>query len=74
MDSLVVEPPPGAARWCAELAVSITKCFATLTKELRTESRDTTLSIQNIDSKFDALQGRPQDLGGGGQEIFISDL
>ena len=55
MDSLVVEPPPGAARWCAELAVSITKCFATLTKELRTESRDTTLSIQNIDSKFDAL-------------------
>ena len=55
MDNLIVEPPPGAARWCAELAVSITKCFATLTKELRTESRDTTLSIQNIESKFDAL-------------------
>ena len=63
MDSLVVESSPGAARWCAKLAVSITKCFATLIKELRTESRDTTLSIQNlmhpesqnIDSKFDAL-------------------
>ena len=55
MASLVVEPPQGAARWCAELAVSITKCFATLSEELRTESRDTNSSIQNIDSKFDAL-------------------
>ena len=44
MDSLVVESSPGAARWCAKLAVSITKCFATLIKELRTESRDTTIS------------------------------
>ena len=55
MASLVVEPPQGAVRWCAELAVFITKCFATLSKELRTESRDTNSSIQNIDSKFDAL-------------------
>ena len=55
MARLVVKPPQGAARWCAELAVSITKCFATLSKELRTESRDTNSSIQNIDSKFDAL-------------------
>ena len=55
MGSLVVEPPLGAARWCAALADSITKCFDTLSKELRAESRDTKLSIQNIDSKFDAL-------------------
>ena len=55
MGSLVVEPPPDAARWCAALADSITKCFDTLSKELRAESRDTKLSIQNIDSKFDAL-------------------
>ena len=55
MGNLVVEPPLGAARWCAALADSITKCFDTRSKELRAESRDTKLSIQNIDSKFDAL-------------------
>ena len=54
MDSLVVEPPQGAG-WCAALADSMTKCFATLTTDLHAESLDTKLSIQNIDSKFDAL-------------------
>ena len=55
MDSLVVEPPPGAAKWCAALADSITKCFDTLSKELRAESRDTKSGIQNIEAKFDIL-------------------
>ena len=55
MDSLIVEPPPGAAKWCAALADSITKCFDTLSKELRAESRDTKSGIQNIEAKFDIL-------------------
>ena len=50
MDSFVVEPPPGAAKWCAALADSITKCFDTLSKELRAESRDTKSVLSRLSS------------------------
>ena len=64
---MAVQAPSGAARWGILLAESISKQF----DALRNDLRETNSSIQNIDAKFDALQGRPQDLGGGGPRIYF---
>ena len=51
-DRYTVKAPKGAAIWATALSESITKCFNSLSEEIK----ETNNRIQHIDSKFDRLR------------------
>ena len=54
-DRYTVKAPKGAAIWATALSESITKCFNSLSEEIKEEMKETNSRIQHIDSKFDRL-------------------
>ena len=64
------ESRPTVLTGCHDAARGIVQCNG-ISQPNASNSRETLALTANIDVTY---QGRPQDLGGGGQEIFFSDL
>ena len=54
-DRYTVKVPKGAAIWVTALSESFTKCFISLSEEIKEEMKETNSRIQHIDSRFDRL-------------------